>query len=679
MKKIFALIMLVALALLLVACGESSTPPTPPEKPRTPIVRGDTAVVFGTSDSFDVVYPTDSADGKALAESIAAAVTGLKLKTPEVKADGDKTEGQCELVIGDTTRALSAEAKALVEAELAKEPNSAHWAWLYKDGQVALYANTPFAYENAIAEISSKYYKAGEVQFKTTAKNIGFIKILVPVVEDDLVYLFGSTDDFSVVYGAADASGQSLATANALVEALKALDVNVPDAIADADKTETLCEILVGDTGRELSNVAKELAASKKSTLSRDAWVWIYRDGKLAIYASNPPAYEAVVEEFCKMYCSNGTVKVPVDVELDGGSIVHDAYMSYESYNNFYDGYADPFGMNDEDYKQMTVTRTRTAYEISYVDEHGGNFITTFVERGWGIWAMGGMTYREADGKRHDMVPDNTDSEFVLRIGAKTPVTLRSGNHGNYPGDTSWEPYKVDNTSMYNDTMLDMTLYDAKTGKQINLPKVGNSITVSGLRIVMHHNIYEINYTQSNVLANAERSYLYNGYDVMCDTKLYMAQDVKLANSFSCMLPVNKPYGNCAMFYATDGSTVFMRTPDKADVSLPEMSMGVKADYIDIWGENNSALHIKIKLNNIDDQLRNSTEGSEEAGYTGIRNMPGSNGMGSATNKIYCSCFSATGEMDKGESLNFSSCWSFSYEPDFVAPDRAPDRTVGYD
>jgi hypothetical protein len=58
--------------------------------------------------------------------------------------------------------------------------------------------------------------------------------------------------------------------------------------------------------------------------------------------------------------------------------------------------------------------------------------------------------------------------------------------------------------------------------------------------------------------------------------------------------------------------------------------------------------------------------------------MP-ANGMGGPTNKIYCSCFSAGGEMEHGESLNFRSGWSFAYEPDFVAPDRTPDRTVGYD
>ena len=680
MKKIIALTLALMMCMLLVACagisdlfgsGSNNGPAAPSaDPPRTPTIRGDSVTVFGAKSGFDIVYPAGSDEYKAYADAMAELIAGRKLKAPVVVDDATKTEGQCELLVGDTGRALSAEAKAAVDAKIAEDPYSLHWVWMYKDGQLALYASSADAYEKAVGEITGKYYSAGSVIVKVDTKDYGFFKIAHPVVENDLVYLFGSTEDFAIVYGDEAAAGS-------FAGALEALGVKVPEAVSAADKDETLCEILIGDTGRALSAVAKSMIQS--STLTRDAWAWVYSEGQFAIYAVNATAYESAIAEFTGRYCKDGVVAIPVDAAFEGGSVVHDAYMSYDSFDNFYDGYTDPFGMSDEDYKEMTVTRTRSAYEISYKDEHGGTFTATFVERGWGLWAMGGMIYTDSTGKQHNMVPDNTDSEFVLRIGAETPVTLRSGNHGNYPGDNSWQPYEEDSTSMYNDKLLDMTMYDAKTGKKINLPKAGNSTTVHGLRIVLHHNIYEISYKQNHVLSNVERNYLYNGYDIMLDTKLYMTQDVKLANSFSCMLPVNKGYGNCAMFYAIDGSTVFMHTPDKADVSLPEMSMGVIADYIDIWGENNSAYHIKIKLNNIEDQLRNSVENSEEAGYVGIRNMPGSNGLGSTTNKIYCSCFSAEGEMAQGESLHFNTGWSFSYEPDFVNPDREPDRTVGYD
>ena len=684
MKKVIALTLALMMCMLLVACagigdlfgnGSGNGQATPDaDPPRTPTIRGDSVTVFGAKSGFDIVYPAGSDEGKAYADAMAELVVGRKLNAPVVVDDATKTEGQCELLIGDTSRALSAEAKAAVDAKIAEDPYSLHWVWMYKDGQLALYASSASAYEKAIGEITGKYYSAGAVKVQVNTTDVGFFKVAQPVIENDLVYLFGSTEDFAIVYGDEIVAGN-------FASALEALGVNVPKAVDAEDKDETLCEILIGDTDRALSAVAKSMIDN--SALSRDAWAWIYRDGQLAIYANNAPAYDNAIAEFASRYCQDGVVAIPVDVSIAGGSLVHDAYMSYAEYDNFYDGYVDPFGMEDDDYKTMTITRTITGYEISYKDENGGTFIATFVERAWGIWAMGGMTYIDSKGTWYNMVPDNTDSEFVLRIGAKTPVTLRSGNHGSYPGDTSWKPYEEDDTSKYNDRMLDMTLYDAKTGKKIVLPKVGGSTTVNGLRIVMHHNIYEISYKQENILSNVERSYLYNGCDIMLDTKLYMTQDVKLANSFTCMLPIYKEYGNCAMFYDADGKSVYMHTPDRGGTSFSEISMGVEATEIDLWGENNTDLHIKIKINNPEDQYRNSVENSESDGYGGYKSMSmTANAQGfnaGPTNKVYCSMFSAEGEMAHGESLNFNSSWSFSYEPDFVAPDRTPDRTIGYD
>ena len=500
-----------------------------------------------------------------------------------------------------------------------------------------------------------------------------------PILRGDSALIIGADTCFTLVYknGEDSRSGRCATDIRALA---KKLGLKQPEKIADTNKKETKCEFLIGETNRALSALAKAEVDEKIEADPRGLyWVWLYSDGQLALYANNRDAYvEAVAELEAKFY-KDGEITVKTDLgEIGSVPGPHEAYMSYEVFDNFYDGYTDPFGMTDDDYKKMTITReTANRFRISYTDEQGGKFSAAFVKKDWGMWAMGGMSYTTAEGVTHSMTSSSTDYEYVFRVGADTPTSFRSGNHGDYPGDKNWA-YYVDDTSKSNDRLLDMTFYDGKSGEKFELA-VGETKVLDGIRIVMHHNIYEKNYTRDNVLINATRSYLYNGYDIMLDTKLYMTQDVKFGNSYSCMLPVLKEYGNCAMFYAIDGSTVFMHTPDKADMSLPEMSMGVIADYIDIWGENNSAYHIKIKLNNIEDQLRNSVENSEEAGYVGIRNMPGSNGLGSTTNKIYCSCFSAEGEMAQGESLHFNTGWSFSYEPDFVNPDREPDRTVGYD
>jgi hypothetical protein len=308
-------------------------------------------------------------------------------------------------------------------------------------------------------------------------------------------------------------------------------------------------------------------------------------------------------------------------------------------------------------------------YRISYTDELGGIFTADLVQKKWGLWAMGAMSYTEPSGTIHNMTSSSTDYEFVFKIGAKTPLSFRSGNHGDYPGDKNWV-YCGDDSSYSNDRLLDMTFYDGKSGEKISLTTVGQSVTVSGLRIVMHHNIYEMNYTQANVLMNAERSYLYNGTDIHLDTKLYVTQKVNMGRGYSCMLPVSKAYGNCAVFYREDGSSYFMKTQTTSG-SKDDVSLGINTSRIDLWGENNPQCHIKISINNPSD-MNMSSKDDGKSGYTGIRDM-----QGGSTNKIYCSLFSEEGTLGRGDQLHFNTTWSFSYEPSFQNPTTAPDRWVG--
>ena len=171
--------------------------------------------------------------------------------------------------------------------------------------------------------------------------------------------------------------------------------------------------------------------------------------------------------------------------------------------------------------------------------------------------------------------------------------------------------------------------------------------------------------------SKCERSYLYNGYDILFDAKLYMTQDVRFADQcYSAMLPISKQYGNCAMFYCEDGSTVYMKTPLSG--SVDEFRMGVNATVIDMWGEKNPYLHMTVTLNNPEDQLRDHLENSTTRGYVGLRDM-----LGRGTNKLYCSLFSKGATMKWGESLHFNTKWSFSVDAEFKNPSREPDFWVG--
>ena len=192
---------------------------------------------------------------------------------------------------------------------------------------------------------------------------------------------------------------------------------------------------------------------------------------------------------------------------------------------------------------------------------------------------------------------------------------------------------------------------------------------VDGLRIVEHHNVYEFNYKQENVLVNAERSYLYNGYDIMCDSKLYMTQDVRFGGSYGAMLPIYKQYGNCAMFYLEDGSTIYMKTPLSNTVN--ESVYGANAVYVDLWGESNPKYHMTVTINNPEDQYRSPTVGKNK-GYAGFRDM-----QGGAQNKLYIQFGGTNFDMKWGEELHFNTKWSFSIQNDFKNPTAEPDFWVG--
>ena len=340
--------------------------------------------------------------------------------------------------------------------------------------------------------------------------------------------------------------------------------------------------------------------------------------------------------------------------------------MEYEAYDNFFDGYADPFGASD--YKEMTFTHVdEKTYRVSYADDIGGKFTADIVKKAWGVWNMGAMIYTDSTGTAHNMTSSATDYEFAFRATGKTPMSIRGGNHGNYPKDKNWV-YYVDDSSYFNDRLLDITFYDGRSGERILLENIGDTVRLDGLRMVMHHNIYEMNYTEDNVLMCCERSYLYNGYDINMDARLVMAQSVSFGKSFTAMLPIYKTYGNCAMFYKADGSSVFMKTPLSNTVN--DIVLGVDSTRMEVWGEPNPACHLFVTLHTPEDQFKSSS--NDGKGYAGLREM-----LGGISNKLYCSAFSNPCVMNTGESLHFKTTWSFSYQPDFVSPDREPDFWVG--
>ena len=207
-------------------------------------------------------------------------------------------------------------------------------------------------------------------------------------------------------------------------------------------------------------------------------------------------------------------------------------------------------------------------------------------------------------------------------------------------------------------------------GEKITLDKVGDKITVNGLRIVMHHNIYEQDYAQENVLINVEKSYLFNGFDILMEARLYMTQDVKFSDSYTCMLPIMKEYGNCMMLYNMDGTTTYAKTSPVAlggrEYDLTDWNH--VSTKVELWGERHPEYHMTVEIQNPDDQF--SYSGGKKS-YVGLRDM-----LGGAQNKIYFTFGTSSPTLPHGTELHFVNRWSFSYEEGFKNPDREPDYLV---
>lgn len=68
-------------------------------------------------------------------------------------------EAEHEIVIGETNRPLSAELKAA--ATQGKPEDSWLWGFGYKDGKLAIYANSQKAFNKALEQLKTDYFKDG--------------------------------------------------------------------------------------------------------------------------------------------------------------------------------------------------------------------------------------------------------------------------------------------------------------------------------------------------------------------------------------------------------------------------------------------------------------------------------------------------------------------------------------
>ena len=488
-----------------------------------------------------------------------------------------------------------------------------------------------------------------------------------PIIKGDSAVIFSADTAFTLVYPAGDTQVAG-SVATALKEKIAGLGFKTPAVFSDADKSLTKCELLIGETDRNLSSRAKSKIESKiEDDPDGSHWVWYYQTGRLALYANSAKAYGLAIEELVSKYLTDGEILMKTDAK-DVGYLAgpHEAYMEYTIPSNFYKGYTDPFGVSESDYKEMILTRVSEDTLVIEYDIGTASYSVNFVQKAWGLWMLGAMSFTE-NGKTHTMTSNGTDYEFVFTCNNEGDSTFRSGNHGNYPGDP--QPYIEDDSSQSNDRLVDMTFYDAKTGEKISLPRVGSKARADGLRLVMHHNVYEKNYAKENVLMNVEKSYLFNGFEVLMDAKIYLTKDVHFNSSYSCMFPIMKDYGNCMYLYGEDGSKVYAKTNPTGDGSGKSYTVwDNKATKVELWGEKNPEYHLTVEVHNPEGQMFGCKTGKSDVGICDM--------LGGSGNKIYFAFGTAGITLDYGTELHFVNSWSFEKVEGFTMPTEAPDLLV---
>lgn len=120
----------------------------------------------------------------------------------------------------------------------------------------------------------------------------------------------GIGEDYLIVYGVDDRQGAASTVAAALKRELHYVHglpsyKSRPSPLKGTDR-----EILIGNTGRELSNDL--IAAIMEKAGSSDALVWgyAYRDGKFAYAANSPEALDRGLAEFAPRYVRDGAVVI---------------------------------------------------------------------------------------------------------------------------------------------------------------------------------------------------------------------------------------------------------------------------------------------------------------------------------------------------------------------------------
>ena len=282
MKKFLAYLLAIFMLLLVMSGCNVKNEETPTSKPTDSATNAPIATA-GTIAK--VIYPAGSNYKKA-ALKIQDKIIGFKGASLEnmslcTLGTDDKTteDGTFEILLGETNRAISADAKALLKTYL-------DFSVVYKDNKLAIYAN------NESAMLSAVEYVLDKLSLKDDKVLYSGGETYVELYDDYQIPNFKiastSLSEFSIVYPTNDSTVEKKYATDLADWMMSMTGISIK--VVDDSTAETAHEILIGKTNRAQSTTDKELQTA-------DYMVDI-ADGKLVIVAGSKTGYDMSLKAF---------------------------------------------------------------------------------------------------------------------------------------------------------------------------------------------------------------------------------------------------------------------------------------------------------------------------------------------------------------------------------------------
>lgn len=229
----------------------------------------------------------------------------------------------------------------------------------------------------------------------------------------------------------------------------------------------------------------------------------------------------------------------------------------------------------------ITKNQDESIYIYNLLND-GRLLLTTFTKKEWGTYNLGAQQLC-LDGKipsedRKSLVSGATDWEYVLIAGeTKNTLNFSGGNHKN-------------------EKMIYMEFLDDE----------GNIIDLNQDRMIELNNLTIMEYTQlytnndkENTFCNIVRNYFFEPSKITFTSDFTFTKGIYLGNTYVCMFPVSKKYGNHILFVDPDkeyttppfGETFTKDGFENYYGLLPTLSA-------EIWGDESDDIRFKVSIKN---------------------------------------------------------------------------------